>query len=460
MFQTSFWKTAAFRTALIQALLFAFVLLALLGSAWWIVSDYAENQLRAEIKTDMASLLQAASDGTLREQINQRVAVVPLGPKYYLLTDASGQSLAGNLSYRPSSVGWHAVTLRGALGEDNSDADIVHLYAARLTDGRWVIAGSDNRTVVELSELMIERFLIIGIPAIVLVLLIGGIGGMLYLRRVDRLGAMAERALEEESALVIAHTGKGDEFDRLATRLNRMLSRTRVLMDGMRQVSNDIAHDLRTPLTRMRQRMEVCLERRDDEAHLRDGMQQSIVEIDHLLSIFRALLRIASVESRHRRSGFNMVALSTVFETMAEIYRPVAEDLGRSFDASIQPGLHVYGDHALLTQVLANLIENALHHTPVGSRVRLELLMTSQGIVGRVIDSGHGIPAEARGRVLRRFVRLDSSRATPGSGLGLTLVAAVADLHDIRLVLGDAAPGLLVELVFPVSGQAPALHRA
>ena len=460
MFRTSLWKTAAFRTALIQALLFALVLVALLGSAWWVVSDYAEAQLRAEINTEMASLLQAGADGTLREQINQRIAVMPLGPKYYLLTDASGRSIAGNLSYRPSSVGWHTVPLQGALGEDNSDADSVHLYAARLNDGRWVIAGSDNRSVVELSELMIGRFLVIGVPAILLVLLIGGIGGLLYLRRIDKLGAMAELALEEESTLVIASSDNGDEFDRLATRLNRMLNRTRVLMDGMRQVSNDVAHDLRTPLTRMRQRLEVCLERHDDEPHLREGMQQSIVEIDHLLSIFRAILRIASVESRHRRSGFETVALSTVFETIAETYRPVAEDLGQYFDATIQPDLQVHGDRALLTQVLANLIENALHHTPAGSRIQLDLLVMPNGIVGRVRDSGHGIPAEARSRVLRRFVRLDSSRATPGSGLGLALVAAVADLHDIRLVLGDAAPGLLVELVFPASGQAPALHRA
>ncbi|WP_445146316.1 sensor histidine kinase [Dyella sp. Tek66A03] len=444
--------------ALIQASLFASVLVALLGSTWWSVSDYAEAQLRAEVKTEMASLLQAASDGTLREQINQRVAVMPIGPEYYLLTDASGQRLAGNLSYRPTRVGWHTVALQGALGEDNSDADSVHLYAAHLADGRWVVAGSDNRTVVELSELMSSRFLEIGIPAIVLVLLIGGFGGLLYLRRIDRLGAMAERALEEQSTMVIADPGKGDEFDRLATRLNQMLSRMRVLMDGMRQVSNDIAHDLRTPLTRMRQRMEVCLERHDDEVHLREGMQQSIIDIDHLLAVFRALLRIASVESRHRRAGFGAVALSSVFESIAETYRPVAEDLGQHFDAMIQPGLCVLGDLALLTQVMANLIENALHHTPTGSRVQLDLFATPDGIVGRVSDSGPGIPVEARDHVLRRFVRLDSSRATPGSGLGLALVAAVADLHGIRLVLGDGAPGLVVELAFPASELAPPAH--
>jgi signal transduction histidine kinase len=149
------------------------------------------------------------------------------------------------------------------------------------------------------------------------------------------------------------------------------------------------------------------------------------------------------------------VALSSVFESIAETYRPVAEDLGQHFDAMIQPGLCVFGDLALLTQVMANLIDNALHHTPTGSRVQLDLFATPDGIVGRVSDSGPGIPVEARDHVLRRFVRLDSSRATPGSGLGLALVAAVADLHGIRLVLGDGAPGLVVELAFPVSEHAP-----
>ncbi|MFC4762230.1 sensor histidine kinase [Dyella koreensis] len=449
MLRTSLLRTAAFRMAMIQAALFAALVAALLGIAWWSVSDYAEAQLRADVKTDIASLLQAAADGTLTQQIRQRVAVMPVGPDYYLLADATGHRLAGNLAYRPAKVGWHTVPLQGALGEDNSDADIVHLYVVRLADGRWLAAGSDNRSVVELSELLSQRFLEIGVPAILLVLLIGGIGGWLYLRRIDALGELAERALEGDTELVIAPSGKGDEFDRLANRLNRMLSRMHVLMDGMRQVSNDIAHDLRTPLTRMRQGLESSLDPRVDEQGLRDGAQRALEEVDSLLATFRALLRIASVESRQRRSGFEDLDLSAVFDTLAETYRPVAEDLGQHWSARIESGRRLHGDRILLTQMLANLIENALRHTPLGSHIELSLSGTSEHVIGRVIDSGPGIPTEAREHVLRRFVRLDRSRSTPGSGLGLALVAAVADLHGIRLTLGDAQPGLTVELGFP-----------
>jgi signal transduction histidine kinase len=436
---------------LIQASLFAVVVAALLGIAWWSVSEYAEAQLRANVKTDMASLLQAAADGTLDRQIHQRVAVMPLGPDYYLLADATGHRIAGNLSYRPTTTGWRTVPLQGALGEDNSDADEVHLYATRLPDGRWLVAGSDNRSVVELSELLSRRFLEIGISALLLVLLTGGISGWLYMRRIDRLGELAEQALEGEAEFVIARSGKEDEFDRLADRFHRMLTRMHVLMDGMRQVSSDIAHDLRTPLMRMRQRLEAGSDPHTDEARLRDSVQRALIEVDDLLATFRALLRIASVESRQRRSGFDELNLSALFDTLVETYRPVAEDLGQQLSADIEVGRHLRGDQALLTQMLANLIENALHHTPAGSRIHLALHAGDDRLIGHVADSGPGIPAQDRERVLRRFVRLDTSRSTPGSGLGLALVSAVADLHGIELSLGDARPGLVVELNFPLA---------
>ncbi len=436
---------------LIQASLFAVLVAALLGIAWWSVSDYAEAQLRANVKTDMASLLQAATDGTLDMQIRQRVAVMPIGPDYYLLADAAGNRIAGNLRYRPSVAGWQTVPLQGALGEDNSDADEVHLYATRLPDGRWVVAGSDNRSVVELSELLSRRFLEIGVSALLLVLLTGGIGGWLYMRRIDALGELAERALEGEADFIIARSGKNDEFDRLANRFHRMLTRMHVLMDGMRQVSNDIAHDLRTPLMRMRQRLESGNDPHASEMGLRDSLQRALAEVDDLLATFRALLRIASVESRQRHSGFDELDLSALFDALAETYRPVAEDLGQELSADIEAGRRLRGDQALLTQMLANLIENALHHTPTGSRIHLDLRSNADRLIGCVTDSGPGIPVVDRERVLRRFVRLDSSRSTPGSGLGLALVSAVADLHGIQLSLHDANPGLTVELDFPLA---------
>ena len=461
VFRAAVFRTAAFRLALLQALLFGVFATALLGLVWQGINHYAEAQLREAVKAEMASLLQAAGDGTLTAQLQQRIAVMPLGPNYYLLTDGRGQRLLGNLTWQPNGPGWHTVALHSALGEDNSDADSVHLFVTRLADGRYLVAGSDNRSIIELGEVLSGRFLDVGGIVILLVLLSGGLVSRHYLKRIDALGERAERILEGEQGLVISSSGRDDEFDRLAARLNRIIARMHVLMDGMRQVSNDIAHDLRTPLTRMRQRLEAGLDETPGPAPLRDTVEQAVVEVDSLLATFRAMLRIASVEARQRQAGFEELDLTLLFVDIADIYRPVAEERGQLLQAAIEAGHRLRGDRALLAQMLANLIENALHHTPPGTCIQLGLKSSLHALTGYITDNGPGIPAEARTRVLGRFVRLDSSRATPGDGLGLALVTAVADLHDIRLILAAAEPGLLVKLEFGRGADAgSADHRA
>ena len=447
--RSAIFRTAAFRLALLQALLFAVFAAALLVMVWRGVNAYAESELRDTVRAELAGLQQAAADGTLIRQLQLRMALMPLGPKYYLLTDGGGSRVLGNLSYRPTTPGWHVVPLTGALGVDHSDADSVHLFAQRLADGRWLVVGSDNRSVIELGEVLSGGFLDVGGVAVLMVLLSGGVASRRYLKRIDALGEQAERILEGERDVVIRERGRGDEFDRLAGRLNRLLARMQVLMEGMRQVSNDIAHDLRTPLARLHQHLETGLTEAPASSPLRRTVEQAIREVDRLLATFRAMLRIASVEARQRRAGFEPVNLSQLFTDIAEIYRPVAEDCQQQLHASVAGGQSMHGDRALLAQMLANLVENALHHTPPGSRIALGLAPTPHGLVGHVEDNGPGIPVEARTRVLGRFVRLDSSRSTPGDGLGLALVAAVADLHGIQLTLGDAQPGLRVELRFP-----------
>ena len=446
---SAIFRTAAFRLALLQALLFAVFAAALLGVVWRGVNAYAEAQLLDTVRAEVAGLQLAAADATLIKQLQLRMALMPLGPNYFLLTDAGGRRVLGNLRYRPTTRGWHTVPLLGALGADHSDADRVHLFAQRLPDGRWLVVGSDNRSVVELGEVLSGGFLDVGGVAVLLVLISGGLASRRYLKRIDALGEQAERILEGERDVVIRERGRGDEFDRLAGRLNRLLARMQVLMEGMRQVSNDIAHDLRTPLARLRQHLETGLAEAPASSPLRRTVEQALIEVDRLLATFRAMLRIASVEARQRRAGFESVDLSQLFADIAETYRPVAEDRGQRLQASVLAGQRLHGDRTLLAQLLANLVENALHHTPPGSRITLGLAPTPHGLVGRVEDDGPGIPAAARTRVLGRFVRLDSSRSTPGDGLGLALVAAVADLHGIRLTLGDAQPGLRVELRFP-----------
>jgi len=270
-----------------------------------------------------------------------------------------------------------------------------------------------------------------------------------FLRRVDAIERTGREIMEGNLTRRLPVRGTGDEFDRLSEGLNAMLERIQSLMEGVKQVSNDIAHDMRTPLARLRQRLEAARlpgKTADEQAASIDG---AIADTDGLLRTFSALLRIAQIESGSRRAGFAEVDLSALFAAMVETYAAVAEDRGQHVSGTIAPGLAMRGDRELLTQVLANLIENALTHSPAGAQVTLTLERIDGRIVGCVADNGPGIPPAQREKAFRRFYRLDTSRTTPGSGLGLSLVAAISALHGIEITLGDNAPGLRVTLHFP-----------
>ncbi len=439
------FRTAAFRMALWQAGLFLLVALSMLAIVNDRVADYARHDLRNEVAKEIASLRLADTEGTLKDQLSKRITGMPVGPDYYLLLDAKGRLVVGNLHYRPAAAGWHTVPLVGAVGKDNDDADSVELYVEHFPDGRWLVVGRDDRSMIEFGETLSHIFSRLAIVAVVLVLLAGGFTSWRYLSRIDVLGERVQRVLEGEHHLLVEGSGRGDEIDRLALRLNRMLARNRVLMEGMRQVSNDVAHDLRTPLIRVRQHLEYCLVQ-SPSSPLAPRIGLALDDLDAVLGTFAALLRISRVEASERRAEFAEHDLSAVFRDVLETYGPVAEDAGYFLHGEIESGLRISCDRQLVVQSLVNLIENALHHTPVGTVIVLGLRRSGQRLVGYVQDTGPGIPAEDRGRVLGRFVRLGSSRSTLGNGLGLALVAAVADLHGMKLTLEDAEPGLRVSL--------------
>lgn len=439
------WRTAAFRMALWQAALCLLVVMAMLAIVNDRVADYARDDLRSEVAIQMASLRLADSEGTLEAQLRRRVSGAPVGPDYYLLLDPDRQSIIGNLRYVPSSTGWQTVPLLGAVGKDHGDADRVELYVDHFPDGRWLVVGRDDRSVVEFGEKLSHIFSRLAMVAVFLVLLGGGFTSWRYLSRIDRLGERAHRVLQGEQDLVIEGSGRGDEIDRLAERLNHMLARNKVLMDGMRQVSNDIAHDLRTPLIRVRQNLEECLAASAAmPAH--PAVSRALADLDAVLATFAALLRISQVQARARRAGFAEHDVSGVFRDVVETYRPVAEDAGYILRGDIQDARRLSCDRLLIIQSLVNLIENALHHTPPGTVITVGLRQSERTLLAYVQDNGPGIAAADRSRVVKRFVRLVSSRSAPGNGLGLALVAAVADLHRMELRLEDAAPGLRVIL--------------
>jgi signal transduction histidine kinase len=225
-----------------------------------------------------------------------------------------------------------------------------------------------------------------------------------------------------------------------------MLDRIQQLMDGLRQVTSDIAHDLRTPLGRLRQRLEDAREHATTTADYASATEAAIAEADTLLETFSALLRIAQIEAGAQKSAFAELDLSALVRSIGEAYLPVAEDAQHRLELAIDGGIGFTGDRQLLAQMISNLVENALNHTPGGSTVRLALAKSATGLTLEVADNGPGIPADERDKVFDRFYRLDRSRSTGGSGLGLALVRAIATLHGLAIRLEDAKPGLKVVL--------------
>jgi signal transduction histidine kinase len=324
----------------------------------------------------------------------------------------------------------------------------VRLLVRQLDGGLRLGVGEDLEQVDEMEE----TFLGILASALGIVLVLGIGGGLLlsagFLRRLDVITRTADAIIAGDLSRRIERTGSGD-FDHLAATLNTMLDRSAGLMENLRQVSSDIAHDLRTPLARLRQDLEEAKDKHLTAADYRRVVERAVDDADVLLQIFSALLRIGEIEAGTRRSAFRPLDLSEVMHTVAEAYAPVVEESGRALRAEIAEGVKITGDRELLSQLFTNLVENALLHTPVGTTINLRLSREDQGALAEVADSGTGIPEEERTKVFRRFYRLERSRTTPGSGLGLSTVAAIADLHGTAVELTDNKPGLRIAIRFP-----------
>jgi signal transduction histidine kinase len=275
-------------------------------------------------------------------------------------------------------------------------------------------------------------------------------------RRIEDINDTSREIVEGDLARRIPASGAGDDFDKLVANLNGMLDRITGLMETVRQVSDNIAHDLRTPLTRLRSRLEIARGQLGDASpEARAAVEQATEEADGLLATFNALLRIARIEAEQRREGFAAVDLRALLGDVAELYEPVAAERGQTITLSVGPVPAVQGDRDLLFQAVANLVDNAIKYTPDGGRIVLGLEAAAGAVTLSVADTGPGIPPDQRERVFDRFHRLEASRSTPGSGLGLSLVRAVARLHGATIGLTDNSPGLRVALRLPQRG-APA----
>jgi signal transduction histidine kinase len=429
------------------ALLFSASAIILFAVIYWATAVYMTSELDAAIDSDMTELeavLRAGGTGALAATIEDRVRQMPSGPMLYLLQNRSGKVLAGNLPGARNGEGRFDFAAAWGAGRRRS----IHAREVALPGGEYLQVGVDAHMRNEMRELILRAF---GWSfAITLVLAFGGgaaiSGGLL--RRVETIGRTAREIMAGDHSRRLPVRGTDDEFDHLTASLNAMLDRVESSIEATRQISNDIAHDLRTPLTRLRQRLELARGRARSVDELRAAMDRGIGEVDAILETFGALLRIAEVESGSAVRHFREIDLSELLFTMVEVYQPMAEEKGQSFAADIAAGLQVSGDHELLAQMLANLIENAMKHSPQRAAITLIAADRGDGVEIVLTDTGPGIPEDERDRVFRRFHRLETSRTTPGSGLGLPLVAAVTALHNIGVELGENAPGLRIILRF------------
>lgn len=450
-------KTSTFRLAAVYLAVFAISVGAILGYVYWNTAVLLERQIDETIRAEVSSLgeqYRQGGLGQLMETIKSR-SEHP-SDNIYLLTNYFGRRIAGNIDALPVEAvggqGWmeFAYAVETAEGLERHQARAFH---TPLDLGFTLLVGRDVQERRDFADLIRRTlFWAIGLAVVF------GLGGAVmtsrnFLRRVDSISQTSRTIMAGDLSGRMPVSGTGDELDRLAENLNDMLDQIERLMIGMKEISSNVAHDLKTPLTRLRARAEDAL-RHGDGASCRAALEDTLEEADQLLRTFNALLSIARTEAGQAREGLGDIEAGPLVEELAEMFAPLVEEEGGRLTSRAEPGLVVRADRQLLAQALTNLLDNALKYAVTEDR-RLEVALTAERRDGSVIiavaDNGPGVPEAERDHVVERFVRLETGRSKPGSGLGLSLVAAVMTLHGGRLELRDNAPGLRAELVLPSS---------
>ncbi len=439
------WRSASLRLAAVYTLAFTAAVLVL-GLVTLLTTRAAlSRQFDDRILSETAALAQEYRvEGLIgvSEAVQERDRTP--GALDYGLDAPDGRAIAGRLAGRFAASGWSALTLRDAGGE----RETIRVHTTTLPPGYRLLVGGDDESIEAVDDLLVRRFALATV-GVVLIGLVGGYGlarGMG--RRIAALTDAAEAIIDGDLSRRVPATRSGDDLDRLAATFNRMLDRIATLMESLRQVSSDIAHDLRTPLTRLRGRLEANLGR-PAGAERTAAIEGALADLDAILTTFAALLRIAQIEGGARRSAFQAIDLAVIARTVVDAFAPSAEDAGQRLELEGLDSLAIEGDRELITQMLVNLVENGLRHAGRRPWVRVRCAVKRGQPVLSVVDDGPGVPDSERERLFDRFHRLEASRSTPGSGLGLSMVAAVAKLHGAEVSLHDATPGLDVRVTFP-----------
>ncbi|MEE8172631.1 MAG: HAMP domain-containing sensor histidine kinase [Alphaproteobacteria bacterium] len=454
--RTKIFRTSGFRFALLYLAPFGASVLVLFGFIYWTSIEIIDAQTNAAIEAEIKGLSEqyrAQGLARLRTIVAERSTPPGDGDNIYLLADPAGNPLAGNLRAWPRDSrrdgDWLYVSALDAA--KNYDRREFRARTFLLRGNFRLLVGRDIRARSEFRSAMIQS---LG-WALAITVALGVAGGTFMsrrmLRRVDGVAAASREIMRGDLSRRMPVSESGDEFDRLSETLNEMLEEIEQLLMGMRAVTDSVTHDLKSPLTRLKATLELALQQHDVPG-AQSAVTRAISEVDGVLATFDALIAIARAEAGTGKAAMESVDISAVVRDMADLYRPLAEHKGISFGEKIDESCVIQGHPQFLSQAVGNLLDNAVKFSPQGGNIGIELSLTPASVRLTISDAGPGIAATDRARVLKRFVRLDESRSSAGSGLGLSLVAGVAKLHGAELQLSDSdSGGLSVQLTFDLA---------
>ena len=448
------FRNSIFRLAMVYAGLFSLSVILIFTFMYWATAGYMKRQTENIITSehvDLVEIYEQSGLPLLLNVINDRIFQPSSTSSLYLLTDISYQPVVGNLKSWPTpqqtDTPWLSFTYqRNGTQHQGLGQQVL------LNNGYHLLVGQDTHELQKLQHLIWDAML----GGVIITLMLAMVGGFMMsktmMHRIEAINKTCHRIIDGDLTQRIAVSGGNDDFDKLIQTLNRMLDQIEELMHGIKQVSDNIAHDLRTPLSRLRRRLDMLRISEQDKDVQELLLDQAINEADGLLATFKALLRISEVESGSRKANFLNLDLVPIVADLVELYEPLAQDKEQQLSwQQPQTSATLYGDRDLLFQALSNILDNAIKYTPALGSIHIELTPQADQIELSISDSGPGIPEAEQEKVLERFYRLELNRASPGNGLGLSLVAAITNLHQGQIHLTDNHPGLRITLSLPVS---------
>lgn len=458
------WRTTTVRLTAMFIVIFVVFSVLLLAFITYQSSIQIQRQQSVDIDREVERLQKVEQKQGLRALAFavDRLSRQP-GPGLYYLGDAAGVMVVGNVSDLPVAVlleeGVHSFRYAKPRPFDTEEGEAdppdgaAIVRSIVLENGLRLVVGRDVVERRGFTAIIFQGFLFGVAGILMLSILAGVVTARRVLRRIDAINNTSTKIMSGDMSERIPVTRRNDEFDGLATNLNAMLDRIELLLQGLKEVTDNVAHDLKTPLTRMRNQAEAALRDSSDPASQRLALETTISESDKLIRTFNALLMIARAEAGAPSGALADVDVSAVVEDMAELYGPVAEEEGMVLETAVTPGIHLRANRELIGQALVNLVENAIkYYEPAEGRtgrITVGVRQHKSRILIEVGDNGPGIPPDDRARVVERFVRLEKSRTEPGSGLGLALVSAVATLHKGTFRIEDNAPGVRAVMDLP-----------